>query len=623
MKTNISNVTDLDFYTIKDNLIEHFKQDKSPFKDWDFKGSGLNYLLDVLAYNTHYNAVNAHVAMNETFLDSAQIRSNVVSRAKTLGYISRSNRGSKVVINADFSRLGDSNADVLRLPRGSKFTAKIDNRVVIFTTLSEYVSPYNEETGLFSFKNIVANEGRMIRERFVVNSVDINKQYKIKEQTVDTSTLRVKVYPHDNTLDFEAFLDSSNFTIFTPESNAYFLSENYDGIYQIEFGDGIIGKALNNLQVIEIEYLATIEKPENANSISGFIFGGTSSVEFNNIVADPESIVTVEPASGGRIRETLNEIRRNAPLSFITQNRAVTISDYETLIRKNVAGLDSISVWGGQDNDPPQYGKVFLSAKPNGALFLTELQKEEILEYLNTIKILTVVPEIVDPIYLFMFFDVIVKYNPALTSASSSEIENQIRNELIEFNEDTLGTFDQVFRYSNFLSRIDNISDAITNSYARVFIYKELNLDVRADRPITLDFKFEIFGNPNQTESIISSTTWEFLGRTLQLADEPIEGSDLRRVYAFTTFDLDSRLPVKSKVIRDLGVLDIKRGVIELSPIPTSFNSTIQITVTPNSFDINTVREQLLIIDFARTSILAEKDKSQLTYRPTPILRSR
>ncbi len=623
MKTNISNVTDLDFYTIKDNLIEHFKQEKSPFKDWDFKGSGLNYLLDVLAYNTHYNAVNAHVSMNETFLDSAQVRSNVVSRAKTLGYISRSNRGSKVVLNVEFSRLGDSNADILVLPRGSKFTAKIDNRIIIFTTLAEYVSPYNDETGVFSFKNVIANEGRIIRERFVVNSADLNKQYKIKEQTIDTSTLRVNVYPHDNTTDFEAFLDSSNFTIYTPESNVYFLTENYDGIYQIEFGDGVIGKALNNLQIIEIEYLATIERPENANSISGFIFGGTTESNFNNIVADVEDIETVNPAAGGRIRETLDEIRRNAPLSFVSQNRAVTVSDYETLIRKTVAGLDSISVWGGQDNDPPQFGKVFLSAKPNGALFLTELQKEEILEYLNSIKILTVIPEIVDPVYLFMFFDVFVKYNPALTSASSSEIENEIRNELIEFNEDTLGTFDQTFRYSNFLSRIDNINEAITNSFARLFVYKELNLDVRADTPIELDFKFEIFGKPNQKESIISSTTWEFLGRTLQLADEPIEGSDLRRVYAFTTFDAESRLPIKSKIIRDLGVLDIKRGTIELAPIPTSFNTTIQITVTPNSFDISTVRDQLLIIDFARTSILAEKDKSELTYRPTPILRDR
>jgi hypothetical protein len=618
MKTNISNVTDLDFYTIKDNLIEHFKQEKSPFKDWDFKGSGLNYLLDVLAYNTHYNAVNAHVSMNETFLDSAQVRSNVVSSAKILGYTPRSNRGAKVVLNVEFSRLGDSNANVLILPRGSKFTAKIDNRVIIFTTLSEYISSYDENAGVFAFKNIIVNEGRMIRERFVVNSADLNKQYKIKEQTIDTSTLRVNVYPHDNTSDFEAFLDSSNFTTYTPESNVYFLTENYDGVYQIEFGDGIIGKALNNLQVIEIEYLATIERPENGNSISGFIFGGTTDSEFNNIVADIENIRAVEAASGGRIRETLNEIRKNAPLSFVSQNRAVTVSDYETLIRKNVAGLDSISVWGGQDNDPPQFGKVFLSAKPNGALFLTELQKEEILEYLNTIKILTVKPEIVDPIYLFLYFDIIAKYNPALTTLTKSELENDIRKLIEEYNFETLGTFDKIFRYSNFLSIIDETDAAITNSFARVYCYQVLQLPARSRTPQKLNFKFELFGSTDQKESVISSTSWVFGGRELFLADEPIADSENRRIYAYTLTQSGGQ----AKVFNDLGILNIKTGLLDLTPIPSTFDTSIQVSVIPNSYDINTIRDQLIAIDFSRTSILAEKETSNIKYKTPSIFRN-
>ena len=608
MKTNIENVTDLDFYTIKDNLIAHFKKENSPFKDWDFKGSGLNQLLDVLAYNTHYNAINAHLAMNETFLDSAQIRSNVVSRAKTLGYTPRSNRGATAVIDIEFSRLGDSSATVLVLPRGSKFTTTIDSKTYVFTTLAEYTTDYDGES--FKFKNVLIHEGRFTTEKFVVNTNDLRRVFKIKERNVDTSTLRVKVYPHTNTPSFELYLSSDNFSSYTPTSNVYFITEDYDGFFQLEFGDGVIGKRLENLQLIEIEYLTTTDRPQDSNSISRFKFGGVSNSIFNSVIQEVEEIRVVNIAAGGEPRETMNTIRRNAPLAFMAQDRAVTVSDYEALIRKNISGLDAISVWGGQDSNPPQYGKVFIAAKPNNALFLTEFQKGEILDYLNSIKILTVKPEIIDPTYLYLFFDIVVKYNPDLTTLTGSEIANAVRSEIELYNVETLGSFEKTFKYSKFLSMIDGVNDAITNSFARVFAYKILPLSARGASPQKLDFKFRLLGRQDQREPVISSTGWKFGGRTLYLSDEPIENSDLRRVYAYTISGSDSR---KTKIIRDLGTVNIQTGVLDLAAIPSTFDTTIQVMITPAATDLNTIREQLLTIDFGRTNITPETDNTRTT----------
>jgi hypothetical protein len=618
MTNKISNVTDLDFFTIKENLISHFKQSNSPFKDWDFAGSGLNYLLDVLAYNTHYNAVNAHVAMNETFLDSAQLRSNVVSRAKILGYTPRSNSGAKAIVDITFTRSGGSTVESLILPRGTTFSATIDGDTYTFTTLSEYTSAYVSGTNTFTFTAVEISEGEMETQQFVVNSAVLKQIYKIPDKNIDTSTLRVKVYEHANSTEYDTFLDSSNFVSYDADSNVYFLSEDYDGYYQLEFGDGVIGKQLDNLQIIEIEYLSTNDSPSDANSISTFEFGTAGDENFSIVIADVDSVNTIEVAAGGESRETIESIRKTAPLSFMAQNRAVTTTDYEGLIRKTISGLDAISVWGGQESVPPQYGKVFVAVKPTDALFLTNSQKAEIETYLDTIKIMTVKPEVVDPTYLYLYFDVIFKYNPSLTTLNKSELEGQVKSTLETYNDETLGSFEQIFRYSNFLSLIDDTNTAITNSYARIYCYKTLDLKAIGASPAIVDFKFELLGDPDQDESIIESTSWEYNGTELFLKDEPIIGSDERRVYAYTVGTSGKQ----TKIFFDVGRLDIETGILTLNALPTSSDTSIQIRTVPDSYDIKTIREQLLTIDFSKCNIIGEKETSRASYNSTSLFRN-
>ena len=621
MTTKISNVTDLDFDTIKSNLMTHYKKSNSPFKDWDFNGSGLNYLLDVLAYNTHYNAVNAHVSMNETFIDSAQVRSNVVSRAKLLGYIPSSNSGSSAIVTAEFIRAdGNTNVTELTMPRGTKFTTNVNGKTYIFTTLEEYTTAWIEESNSFVFDNVVINEGKLINSDFIVNSAVINQRYKIEDSNIDINTLRVKVYEHSNAVEYDTYVESANFTVYEPDSKVYFLSEDYDGFYQIEFGDGVIGTRLENLQRIEVEYMSTMDNPANGNSLSDFAYGSVPGDEFSAI-SDNESVTIVEVSSGGQKRETTESIRLNAPLTFIAQNRAVTVVDYESLLKKNISGLDAISVWGGQDHNPPQYGKVFLSIKPSNSLFLTDSQKTEIETYLETIKLMTVKPEILDPTYLYIYFDSIFQYNSALTNLTKSELQSKVRADLQEYSDTVLGAFEKTFRYSNFLSIIDDADEAIINSYVRLKCYKVVNIISNSNQPIKVEFNLQLLGDPDQTESFISSTSWEFNGQDLYLKDEPMVNSDDRRVYAYTLLNSGTNV-VESKVFTDIGRIDVKSGVIELDNLPTTFDTSIQVSITPNSYDIATVREQLLTFDFARSNIVGKKDEGNTNFIPTPLFRN-
>ena len=618
--TDIANVTELDFARIKQNLKDHFKQSNSPFKDWDFDGSGLNYLLDVLAYNTHYNAVNAHVSMNESFLDTAQIRGNVVSRAKLLSYIPRSNSGAKATIDISFTRAGGATETSLTLPRGTTFTSTIDNTDYTFTTLEDVTTSY--ENSRFTFNNVIIIEGELVTRSFIVNSNDLRQKYVIQDLGVDTSTLVVNVFANANSAEFDTYLESKNFNTYDSDTRVYFLSENFEGKYEIEFGDDVTGKKLDNLQLVEISYIATSEFPREANSINTFSYVSTNNAASNGIIDDVDTITVIDIAAGGDDRESIESIRKNAPLTFISQNRAVTTPDYEALIRSNISGLDALSVWGGQDANPPQYGKVFVAAKPANALFLTNAQKQEILDYLDTVKILTVKPEIVDPDFIYLFFDAFFQYDNRSTSLSKTQLESAVRSALEEYNTNVLGQFDKIFRYSNFLSIIDDTNAGILNSYARIYCYKNLNLVATSKLPATVDFKFELLGDTDQDESIISSTAWEFNGVDLYLKDEPISGSTERRVYAYRISN-----NIETKVFADVGRLNIETGKITLEALPTSFDTTIQVAAAPNSYDITTVREQLITIDFARSLIVGSKDSSGFSgstasYQAPPIFRS-
>lgn len=610
MSAEISKVTELDFENIKSNLKDYFQREDSPFRDWNFEGSGLNYLLDILAYNTHYNAVNAHVSMNESFLDSAQIRSNVVSRAKLIGYTPRSRRGAVARLNITFARNPASTVVNLTLPRGSRFTASFDDTTYVFTTLNDSEATYDSTIDGFQFSDVEINQGVLDRLRFLVDTSNPTQKYLIDDETIDTSTLIVRVFDHQQTTNATTFLPRESFNQIDSDSRVYFLSENFEGKYQVEFGDGTIGRKLENLNVVELVYLTTSGAEANGTNVFTFETSGDS-VFASATNEEVISINTISSASGGDERESVESIRRTAPYAYIAQNRGVTTNDYEALIRENIPNIEALSIWGGQYNDPPIYGKVFLSAKPKDDLFLSSVQRQQILDYLESVNVLTVKPEIVDPNYIFLFFDVFFSYNRNRTTLSETQLESKVRNSIINFNSNFLEDFDKVFRYSNFLRAIDNSDEAILNSFARIFVLKTVDLVASNRTPFNVDFQFELFGDIDEKDSLISSSSWTFNNQDYFLADEPIEGETVnRRLFVYR---LSNDLSTQIKVIPNAGILNIKTGRLALEPLPTTFNTQINITARPNSYDVATIRNQLLSIDLSRTTITGNSDPTVIS----------
>ena len=605
MATDIKKITELDFDNIKKNLKDYFNRPGSPFRDWDFEGSGLSYLLDVLAYNTHYNAVNAHLTMNESFLDSAQIRANVVSRAKAIGYTPRSRRGSRAVVKLTFSRPEGVTDESLILPRGTKFSTSLDGEQYIFSTREDYETTYNAIEEAFIFDAVTIVQGDIKTRNYLVNSAVQNQRFKIDDINIDTSTMEVTVKTHQNSSEERTFLNSELFTTYDSSTLAYFLTENYEGFYQIEFGNDLIGKKLDNLNLVTVTFLSSAGKL--ANGAKQFNFISTPSNIFDS-TATLDSLQLVESAYGGDERESSESVRQIAPNSFIAQNRTVTVNDFSALIRKNIPSIEAISIWGGQDNVPPVYGHVFISAKPKDTFYLTAEQKNEILNFLDTVKIVTIKPQIVDADYIYLYFDIFFKYNVKATSLSRTQLESNVRIALSNYSATSLSGFEKVFRYSNLLKTIDAADTAILNSYARTYVYKTLNLYSINALPSTLDFKMKIYGEVNQTEPMIMSTGWKFNNQTLYLADEPINGSSTERnVYAYT---LAKNLKDKIKVFTSLGKLNVNTGLLTLSIIPTTLDSIIQVKTIPDSFDIATIRNQLISIDVNQTSITGDIDDS-------------
>jgi len=601
---NISKVTELDFTTIKQNLKSYFNRPNSPFRDWDFEGSGLNYLLDILAYNTHYNAVNAHLSMNESFLDSAQIRSNAVSRAKAISYTPRSRRGARAVLNLTFTRRAGSSEEILTLPRGTTFSTTIDGKAYTFSTREDYETVFNTERQLFVFDNVTVVQGTLTTRAFIVDSAVVNQRFKIDDENIDTSTIEVVVTKHSASTEEETYLNGDLFTSYDSQTLAYFLSENYEGKYQIEFGDGIIGKKLDNLNVVKVSFLSSAGDFANGARQFRFIRAPVDT-PFASIAA-LSTLTVAQTAYGGDERESTEAIRLVAPNAFIAQNRTVTVNDFEALIKKNIPDVDAISVWGGQDNEPPVYGHVFISIKPKSAYFLTQSQKDEVLSYLNRVKILTIKPQIVDADYIFLYFDVFFKYNPNRTTLSRTQLESIVRQEIINFNTESLGGFDKIYRYSKFLSTIDSADPSILNSNARIYVYKTLPLYAVNALPSTLDFKLRPYGEVDQPEPMLISTGWKYNNESVYLSDEPIDGSSTERsVYIYK---LSRDLKTQIRVFSDVGRFNVTTGVLSLNSIPSTFDTQIQVKIIPDSFDIATIRNQLITIDIAQTLVVGDID---------------
>lgn len=477
------NVTELDFDSIKNNL-RNFLRQQSEFQDYDFEGSGLTVLLDVLAYNTHYNAYYLNMIANESFLDSAVLRNSVVSHAKTVGYTPRSTRAARAVVTITV-QTNDSTPGTLTIPRGYVFlSSQLDGISYRFVTLESHTASKVGTT--FTFSNVVIFEGQLVSYAYT-NSVSTNPNqlFTIPDSNVDTSTLRVDVRQSSSNTDTVVYSTSADALEVQSSSTVYFLQEGNDSQYQVYFGDGVLGKNIPDGGVITMQYLVTNGSASNQsnNFTSTTTIGGFSNIVINSTLA----------ASGGAVRETVDEIKFAAPLNLLSQNRAVTKNDYIRLIQQKYPAFEAVNVWGGEENDPPIFGKVFVAAKPKLGFEISETEKDFVKNtILRPISILTVTPEIVDVDYNFLKITAKVFYEKSKTTLSDSELKANLKTVMLNFSQTSLNKFNSFFKYSGLKSAIDNYDRSIISNDVELFVGKKFRPILGIADSYTLDYGFEL-----------------------------------------------------------------------------------------------------------------------------------
>lgn len=606
MASNL-NVTELDFDQIKQNLKNYLKT-QSEFNGYDFEGSGLSTLLDVLAYNTHYNAVAAHFSLNEAFLDSAQIRGNVVTRAKLLGYVPRSVLAPRATVNVviDVTTEVGTLPNTLTMNRGTKLSTSVAQEQYQYVTLQTQTATLNVDTTTnpptktYSFNNVDIAQGYYKSLKYRVDNDIENQKFQLSDEDADTSTLRVRVQENEESSSFDIYTRFETLLNVDSTSQVYYLQENSSNYFEIYFGDGVTGKKPNNNNIITLDYVYTEGAESNganvftlSDSIGGF---GTSSV------------TTVTAAAGGAEQETSESIRFNAPLTFTSQNRAVTSDDYRAIIQREFTNISSISCWGGEDNDPPDYGKAYISIKPIIAETLTQAEKDEITgTILKGKNVVSITPEIVDPNYTYLELDVFFKYNPNLTDRTAVELTSVVRDTISDYNFNNLNKFDGVFRHSQLTSLIDNSDPAIQNSTVRPYMFMNITPSItEGANNFTLKFTSPFYKSGASTDFILTSTPFKLAySPTIDhyFGDIPIANTTDRQVIIYKIVD-----GVNVTVVNDAGLVNPDKGIITLNNF-TSYDTTpIRITVTPNSLDLAPKRDQLIAIDALRVQITPSVD---------------
>lgn len=473
-------ISELDFDNIKNSLKSYLK-DKPQFKDYNFEGSTISTLLDVLAYNTHYNAFYLNMVSNEMFLDTALKRSSVVSHAKLMNYTPRSAICSKATVDITFTGVQGSS---FTIPKYTKFYSEsIDGINYPFVTLDSANATVINNTATFT--NIVLSQGQPLSFSFIVDlTSNPTTTFKISDANIDLSTLNVRVYENQQSTAFQIYNSVDSYLTLNSNSQVYFIQESLDGYYEIYFGDGVLGKKLTTSNVVVIEYVST--QSVVVNQVKKFTLSDRLLSNYNNCI-----INCTIPASGGTVRESIDSIKYQAPKSFSSQGRAVTKEDYISAIQQNKFGysFDAVNVWGGEENDNPVYGQVFVSMKPTGGYLLTDTQKNKLItDVIKPISVMTVQPTIVDPDYTYVKLNINVLYNPKLTTLTPQQIQNAVISLVQSFGESTLNTFNSTFMVSELNSLIKSADPSIITNEISVKLQKKFypNLNV----PTSYNFYF-------------------------------------------------------------------------------------------------------------------------------------
>jgi len=624
-------IDNLDFDSIKTNL-KSFLKSQDKFKDYDFEGSGMNILLDLLAYNTHYQAFYANMVANESFIDSAVKRQSVVSLAKHLGYTPRSYRASTATVDIVWNAPSTTNntyeifkANVARgevfVKRGDTFVASGGGSVFAFLPIENY--KVTLEGNNCVARNVEIKEGRFQTFTYVVNGADPSQRFIIPETQIDTSSLRVRVVKStkDTTGIVDVWTLATDINSLDGSTNAYFLQQSEDDKYEILFGDGIVGRKPQDGNAILIEYLVT--RADDANGVQNFRYSGTvtSSGVTPSIVLASDEYGTPQASYGGGQPEDIESIRYYAPRNYQSQERTVTAEDYKTILTRDYTTADSILVWGGEESDPPQYGKVFVSIKPKNATTLSTLEKLSIQKtILQRKNILGITPEVVDPDYTYLVLNMTSRYDPNLTNMSASDLETLLSTTVNAYMTERLGKFGLNFRFSKFVTFMDGINQSITSTDANIRLQKRFQPVIGKSGVYTIKFNFdnEVYHPVDGYPPVLTSSGFGYLdtdGETQVDAYMEDDGYGNIRIYKLVGSD-------KVTLVERAGTLNYANGTISLIDFNPTYvlpasSTEIALTVVPLNKDIFTRRNQILLIDKENSNIAVVPDSFRTERRQT------
>jgi hypothetical protein len=591
-------IDELSFAGIKSNFINYLRS-QDEFIDYNFDGAGMNVLLDLLAYNTYYNSFYLNMVASESFLATAQKRNSIIGLAKSLNYTPRSI--SSASITGVVAVTTTSSPATITIPQYTEFSGSIDGTNYTFLNLTALT--ITSASGVYS-GTIALSEGTYITRRYTVNGLDTQQRFLVPNSNIDTTTISVKVLNSSNDSTTRVFTKPDNLVDVNSTSEVYFLEEAEDGQYEIKFGDGTFGVALDNGNIVVLEFIVT--SGPLANDVTNLTYAGS--------VAGISAITftATDPAAGGAYRETASQIKFNAPKTYEAQNRIVTSEDYKALLLKQ-PNVDSVVVWGGEDNDPPSYGKVYIAVKPTAGEVLTATEKQNLITgIINPKKMLTISHEIVDPEYLYITINSAVKYEADRTTLSEDDMSTLITNIIKDYNDSDISQFGKYFRYSKLSRLVDSSERSILNNDTTILMRKELDIQLGNSARYEISFSnpiddttrgrpaSQVYGFGNK----VTSNEFTYLGYSNCFLED---NDSIIRIYRET---INENIAVQINA----GTIDYDTGIITLTAFaPTAFadgGTTLKITATPANKDILPLRNQILTIDDADITVSMIDDKT-------------
>jgi hypothetical protein len=592
-------ISELDFDGIKDNL-KNFLSQQDEFRDYDFEGSGMSVLLDVLAYNTHYLGYNANMLANEMFLDSADLRSSVVSLAKQVGYTPTSAAASTAVINIT---VNNASGPSLTMVRGTKFSTTVNGTSYSFVTNADIsITP---ASGVYVFNNVTIYEGTYLNYKYTVNTSDTDQRFIIPNDNVDTRTLSIKIQESSSDSTINTYRLATGITEIDSTSKVFFLQEVEGERYEVYFGDNVLGKSVADGNIIIMDYINT--NRAEANGATTFTLGGTIG-GFSSA-----TITTISNASEGSDPESISSIKYNAPRDYTAQDRAVTANDYKVLVKSLYANAQSVQVYGGEDAAVPDYGKVYISIKAKSGSTLTQATKASVVTSLKQYAVASVTPIIIDPETTYLTLTTNFKYNSGATSKDVSTLQTNVLSTISTYGNNTLENFTGIFRHSKLTENINNADTSILSNITTVKLYKYIIPTLSSALKYTLSFNNAFYnphsGHNSDAGGVISSTGFKISGDTVNEHFLDDDGAGNIRLYYLNGTTRIYTTSTYGTVSYTTGeVILTSANITSISNVDGVASTQIRVFAIPNSNDIVPVRNQVLSIDTTNSTITGDVD---------------